>query len=288
MVYLSRKSYKQEKNIFLYPHNNEANRNAAINNDSIALNADGKRYVPEGMFVALVGGEARYLPRATVTTATSTGAATVVCTPSQIFKTGDVLYVVEPYATIALGGTVAADDTVTVTIDKYAFTATATTSTLADLVTLVKNAINNDNVLNQKVTAYVAGSTIYVFAKDGVSTYSIAVAKVGTGLTAAIGGSATELRFGAALGTVSSVNVGTNTVTLGANAAAVVPVGTHIGVRTITEVLGVDAHQRDYTDAETQTIGVYDISSGVRENYLPYIDGDVKRRLPRVQFITKA
>lgn len=286
MVYLSRKSYRQEKNIFLYPHNNEANRNAAINNDTIALNTDGKRYVPEGMFVVLEGDTARYLPRATVSTATSTGSTAVVCTPSQIFKANDVLYVVEPYATVTLGGTPAAtSETVTVTVDGVAVTATIGSVVLADAAVAVRNAINNSTLLNQKVFALSTGAVVYVFAKDGISTYSFAVAKSGD-ITVTASGALTA--FGSALGTVSSVNVATNTVTLGANAAAVLPVGTHIGVRTITEVLGVDAHQRDYTDAETQTIGVYDISSGVRENFLPYIDGDLKRRLPRIQFITKA
>jgi hypothetical protein len=288
MVYLSHKKYTQEKNIFLYPNNNEANRNAAINNDTIQLNADAKRFVPEGMFVCLVGDTARYLPRATVSTATATNAATVVCSPSQIFKAADVLYVVEPYASVAIGGTVAVADVVTITIDGYALAVTATTTVLADLVTLVKNSINADNVLNQKVFALTAGTSVYIFAKDGVSTYTIAVAETSDAVTIAIGGSATRLGFGTALGTVSSVSVATNTVTLTGNAAAVVPVGTHIGVRTVSQILGVDAHQRDYTDAETQTIGVYDISSGVRENFLPYIDGDIKRRLPRITFITKA
>jgi hypothetical protein len=288
MVYLSHKKFGREKDIFLYPNNNEANRNAAINNDTIALNAEAKRFVPEGMFVALVGGEARYLPRATVSTATSTGSAAVVCSPAQIFKPTDVLYVVEPYATVDIGGTVAVNDVVTVTIDNYVLPVTATTVVLADLVTAVKNAINNDNVLNQKVSALTAGTSVYVFAKDGVSTLPIAVAKTGAAVTVAIGGSATVLGYGAALGTVSAVATDGITLTLGGNASAVLPVGTHIGVRTISEVLGVDAHQRDYTDAETQTIGVYDISSGVRENFLPYIDGDIKRRLPRLTFITKA
>lgn len=288
MVYLSHKKFGREKDIFLYPNNNEANRNAAINNDTIALNAEAKRYVPEGMFVAIVGNETRYLPRATVSTATSTSSASVVCSPAQIFKPTDVLFVVEPYATVALGGTVAVNDVVTITVDKYALPVTATTTVLADLVAAVKNAINNDNVLNQKVFALTAGTSVYVFAKDGVSTYSIAVAETSAAVTIAVGGSATELAFGSALGTVSAIATDGVTLTLGGNAAAVLPVGTHIGVRTISEVLGVDPHQRDYTDAETQTIGVYDISSGVRENFLPYIDGDVKRRLPRITFITKA
>lgn len=286
MVYLSHKKYGREKDIFMYPNNNEANRNAAINNDTIALNAEGKRYVPEGMFVTLVGNEARYLPRATVTTATATNSPSVVCTPAQIFKADDVLFVVEPYSTVTLGGTPAAtSETVTVTVDGVALTATIGSVVLADAAVAVRNAINNSTLLNQKVFALTAGAVVYVFAKDGISTYSFAVAKSGD-ITVTASGALTA--FGSALGTVSSVSTNGTTVTLSGNASAVVPVGTHIGVRTISEVLGVDPHQRDYTDAETQTIGVYDISSGVRENFLPYIDGDIKRRLPRITFITKA
>lgn len=286
MVYLSHKKYGREKDIFMYPNNNEANRNAAINNDTIALNAEGKRYVPEGMFVVLEGATARYLPRATVTTATSTGSAAVVCTPAQIFKADDVLYVVEPYATVTLGGTPAAtSETVTVTVDGVALTVTIGSVVLADAAVAVRNAINNSTLLNQKVFALTAGAVVYVFAKDGISTYSFAVAKSGD-ITVTASGSLTA--FGSALGTIASVGTNGTTLTLSGNAATLLPVGTHIGVRTISEVLGVDPHQRDYTDAETQTIGVYDISSGVRENFLPYIDGDIKRRLPRITFITKA
>jgi hypothetical protein len=286
MVFLKRSTYAQEKNIFLYHETNEANRNAVIANAKIQLNTAGKRQVPEGMFVAQIGDEARYLPRATVTTATGTGSTAVVATPVQVFAPGDVLFAVEPYATVTLGGTPGATtETVTVTIDGVALTTVIGSVVLADAAVAVANAINGDTILSQKVFAKVAGAVVYVFSKDGISTYSFAVAKAGD-ITVTASGALTA--FAAALGTVSTVNVATNTITLTGDASAILPVGSHIGVRTVTEVLGVDAHQRDYTDAEVQTIGVYNISSGVRENYLPYIDGDIKRRLPQLNFLTKA
>lgn len=285
MVFLKRTQYAQEKNIFLYHETNEANRNAAIDNTKIQLNSAGKRQVPEGMFVAMIGDTARYLPRATTTAATATGAATVVVTPVQIFAPGDVLYAVEPYATLTLGGTPLTTDVVTVTVDGVALAVTTGSAVLDDVAVTVRNAINNDTVLSQKVFALSNGAVVYVFAKDGLSTYSFAVAKSGD-ITVSASGALTA--FAAALGTVASVNVATNTLTLTTNATAVLPAGSHVGVRTVTEVLGVDPHQRDMTDAEVQTIGVYNISSGVRENYLPYIDGDIKRRLPQLNFVTKA
>lgn len=286
MVFLKRSTYAQEKNIFLYHETNEANRNAAIPNSKIQLNAAGKRQVPEGLFVAMVGDTARYLPRATVTTATADNSPSVVCTPSQLFDTGDVLFAVEPYATVTLSGTPAATtETVTVTVDGVALATQIGSVVLVEAAVAVRNAINADTILSQKVFALSAGAVVYVFAKDGISTYSFTVAKSGDIIVTASGA---LTAFGAALGTVASVAVSTNTITLSGNASAALPVGTHIGIRTVTEVLGVDAHQRDYTDAEVQTIGVYNISSGVRENYLPYIDGDIKRRLPQLNFVTKA
>jgi hypothetical protein len=285
MVFLKRTQYAQEKNIFLYHETNEANRNATIDNTKIQLNAAGKREVPEGMFVAMIGDTARYLPRATTTVATATNSPSVVVTPAQIFAPGDVLYAVEPYATVTLGGTPLTTDVVTVTVDGVALAVTTGSAVLADVAVTVRNAINNDTVLSQKVFAKSAGAVVYVFAKDGISTYSFAVAKSGD-ITVTASGALTV--FGAALGTVASINVATSTLTLTGNASAVLPIGSHIGVRTVNEVLGVDPHQRDMTDTEVQTIGVYNISSGVRENYLPYIDGDIKRRLPQLNFVTKA
>lgn len=285
MVFLKRSNYTQEKNIFLYHETNEANRNAAIDNTKIQLNSAGKREVPEGLFVAMIGDTARYLPRATTTVATATSAATVVCTPSQLFAAGDVLYAVEPYATVTLGGIPLVTDVITVTVDGVALDVVAGSAVLADIAVTVRNAINGDTILSQKVFALSDGAVVFVFAKDGISTYSFAVAKTGNITVTASGG---LTAFGADLGTVANVNVATNTVTLTGNASAVLPIGSHIGVRTVTEVLGVDAHQRDMTDTEVQTIGVYNISSGVRENYLPYIDGDIKRRLPQLNFVTKA
>lgn len=285
MPFLNRKTTAREKNIFLYARENEANRNATINNDKIQLGADGKKSVAEGMFVALIGNEARYLPRATLTTATAANSPSVVCTPSQVFATGDVLYAVEPYATVTLGGTPGATtETVTVTVDGVALTTQIGSVVLADAAVAVRNAINADSILSQKVFAKSAGAVVYVFSLDGISTYSFAVAKAGD-ITVTESGALTS--FAALLGTVASVNVATNTVTLGADASAVLPVGAHVGVRT-GEILGVDAHSRDYTDESAQTIGLYNVSSGVRENYLPYVDGDIKRRLPRLNFVTRA
>lgn len=286
MAYINKKYYSVEKDIFVYSTQNDANRSATVENTYIQTNAEGNKSVSEGMFVARVGSTFRYLPRFTLTTATATNSTAVVGTPVNVIAAGDVLRCVEPYAVVNLGGTVTAGDTVTVTVAGNAVVSTAVTTVLADLATLVATNINADPNLSQLAKAIATGANVYVFSKDGLTNHSIAVAKTGT-TTVAIAGSATTLSFAAALGTVGSVNLATNTITLTGNAAAVLPIGAHVGVA-VDEVLGVDARSRDFTTETTQIFGVYNVSSGVRESYLPYVDGDVKRRLPQLLFVNKA
>lgn len=287
MAYINKKYYTAEKNIFVYSTNNDANRNATVDNTYIQTDTDGNKTVSEGLFVARIGSTFRYLPRFTLTTATATNSASVVGTPVNVIKAGDVLRCVEPYAVINLGGTVAEAETVTVTIAGNSVVSTAATAVLADLATLVATNLNADPITSQLVTAIATGSDVYVFAKDGITNHAIAVTEAGAAVTIAIAGGATALGFAAALGTVSSVDIATNTITLSGNASAVLPVGAHVGVA-VDEVLGVDARSRDFTTETTQIFGVYNVSSGVRESYLPYVDGDVKRRLPQLLFVNKA
>ena len=292
MPFIQKKTTTREKNIFLYSDRNEPNRNATITNTYITANGSSKKEVSEGMFVATVGGNMRYLPRLTLTTATGTGSTAVVGTPVQVFAANDVLTVVEPYVKVTVGGTLAENDTFTVTIDGISVTATAdATPTAAEVATALETAINASADLTQRVFVIRSSAVLYIFSKDGLHTYSAAVSKSSTSGTITCldegGNAATALEYGGAIGTVSSVNVATNTITLTGNASAVVPIGTHLGVK-VTDILGVDAHQRDLTDESTITIGIYNQSSGVRENFLPYIDGDIKRRLPQLSFLTKA
>jgi len=284
MSFLYRQTISPEKNIFHFTYGNTVGHNISITNANIQADADGKKSIKEGMFVSKVGSTYRYLPRARVTTATTTGAATIVCTPCNIFAASDVLYVVEPTATATITGTVAISDTVTVTIGGIAVLSTATTTVLADLIALVAANINASAGLAGSISAVVSGGIIYLYAVDGVSRPTLTIAKVGSGITVAV--SAAALDYGATLGTVSAINVATNTVTLVSNCAAIVPVGGHIGVK-VAEVYGLDPHQRDYTIQSTQAFGVINISNGVRENILPYIDGDLKRRFPQMSFSSK-
>lgn len=292
MPFIKKTSTVREKNIFLFSDRNEANRNATIANTNVALNADGKREVSEGMFVATVAGSQRYLPRLTTTAATATNSTSVVGTPAQVFAAGDVLSVVEPYVKVTVGGTIVENDTFTLTVDGISVTATADSApTATEVTTALETAVNASTDLKQRVFVIRSGAVLYVFALNGISTYVAGVSKSSTNGTITCldegGNASTALEYGSAIGTVSSVVPATNTITLTGNASAVVPVGTHLGVK-VTDIIGVDPHQRDLTDESVITIGVVNVSSGVRENFLPYCDGDIKRRLPQLNLLTRA
>lgn len=285
MSYIQRSNYKQDKQIFIYPTVNETTRNVVIENTNVQLNSDGEREVPPGMFLSLVGSTVRHLPRLTLTTATGTGSTSVVGTPVFQFTAGDVLYVVEPYAIVTQGGTLAAADTVTVTIENHAVVSTATGSSLATNASLIAANINADAYLSQIVKAIASSTSVYVYAKNGISTYTIAVADSSGDLTTAISGSLTKLAIGSAVGTVSTVDTATNTITLTGNASVVLPVGTHVGVKT-NQIYGLDPLSRDMTEQNKLNIACFTSSTGVMENNLPYIDDDVKRRFPKMNFQT--
>lgn len=285
MPFITRRNFEQEQQIFNFSDGNIVTSNVQVDADKITPNATGEKLISAGTFVASVDDVIRFLPRAKVTTAFGTGSTTGVVTPSQVFVAGDVLSVVEPQATVTIGGTVAADDTVTITIDNKEITVTATTTTLADLVALAVTAINTNPITKDIVKAISSGGVIYLYAIDGISTYTIAVAKVGTNVTVAVGGSATKFAY-VSVGTVSSVAPTTGTITLTGNASVVVPIGANIGVRVDT-VLGLDNHDREFNYQVVQHFGLYTGSDGVKENLLPYIDGDLKRRFNRINFNTK-
>lgn len=285
MPYIQRRNYTNEKQIFNFATGNEVTSNVGVTSDYITPDSDGNKLISAGSFVASVNGVNRFLPRAKVTTAFSTGSATGVVSPSQVFVAGDVLYVVEPQATVTIGGTVAVNDTATITIDNKSITVTATTTTLADLIASTVTAINSNYTTKDIVNAISSGGVIYLYAKDGISPYSIAVTKSGTNLTIATGGSATKFAY-ASVGTISAVAPSTGTITLTGNSSSVVPVGANVGVRVDT-VYGLDNHDREFNFETSQHLAVYGISDGVVENFLPYIDGDLKRRFPRMNFSTK-
>jgi hypothetical protein len=285
MSFVKRTKYPVDPAILVHPTLNEAIRNVSCGNDKIQFDAEGRKTVKAGRFLAAaLDGSARILPRETVATLTDTGSPNIVVGDPTVFAIGDVIKVVEPWSALTLSGTVAASDTVTVTVGGYSVVSTAVTTSLTDLAVLVAANLNSDPAVGQMVTAIAVGAVVHVFGENGLTVYGTSVAETGAGLTASF--SSAALVDGPTLGTVGSIVAATNTIVLTGNAAAAVPVGTHIGVD-VSEIYGLLPESYDLTDRASINFACYVTASGVRENFLPYIDGDIKRRFPKMVFATK-
>lgn len=283
------KPYGVDKAIVAFADDISTPHSLTVTSDYLGIDADGRKALTAGHFVARVGSNYRFLPRATVSTAFSTGAATGnVSSPANVFIPGDVLYIVHPYASITFASTWAINDTVTITVNGISLTVTAASATLATIATAVAAAINASAQLGSIVQAFATGAQVFIYAANGRSLYSISSAEstVGTG-TAAVDNSATALAFNnTAIGTVSVVNPSTGLITLTGNAGINVPVGARIGVK-VNEVLGVYPHSIDFTDQPRKEIAPVKQARGVYIGALPYYDTALAEDLPGIVFAEK-
>lgn len=254
----------------------------SILTSTISPDANGEKTLAAGHTVSRVGNAFRFTPRSKVSAAFTTGAATGTLSNWKVFRTGDVLRIVEPYATITLAGTYGNTDTVTVTVQGIALAVTTGSTVLADIAATVAAAINASSALSPMVTAIASGAIIYLFANDGITLYSLAATENAASGTATASGSA--LAYGAALGTISTISTA-GVITLGANAAMAVPVGANVGV-VVDEVLGIYGHSIDAT-LHTSVDIAYVAEAQVYTGALPYLDGDIKRQLSNIQFALK-
>jgi hypothetical protein len=287
MPSVRRRRYRNDPAIFA-DSNYTSGNNITIDGSGIQVNATStEKEVRAGMFVCKVGNDFRYLPRTDVTAGATTSEAVITVDIPEVFKVGDVLYPVELYALITLGGTIASTESMTITISGVTNTFVSTSTSLDAMATGLVNAINNHPITKQLVRAVANASTIWIYGLDGISNYSVAVAEnsaSGT-ITITTGGAALVVP-NTAIGTISSINMTNDRITLTANAAIAVPVGMKIGVR-IDDFYGLDVSSRNFTDFAIAEIATYECANAVRTQFLPYLDGDVRRRLPRMKFAEK-
>jgi hypothetical protein len=281
--------FKIDKPIFAFSEDNFATHNVTVFRKSssgagvlnyIGLNEEDRRSVPEGMFVCeMTNSDIRFLPRGEVKAAVSTASPTISMSPWNIFAVGDVLSVVEPYVVLTVTAS-AATQTQTITINGQTATATASSATVATTASEIAAAINAHPYLKTIVFAKSRAGEVYIFSYDGVTLWG--VTEGGT-VTATL--SAATMSYNAtAIGTIASINNNTQEVTLAANATANLPIGTHLQANGISTIYGLAIHSYDFDIPESQDIALFTQSNGVREQFLPYLDGDIKRRLPGLNF----
>jgi|SanBayMetagenome_1026888.scaffolds.fasta_scaffold02948_2 hypothetical protein len=264
---------------------NVANRNSLVTSDYISLNNEAKSEVPAGLFVAtMTNGVDRFLPRCkTKTAVTASSTTTVTLSPYNIFVPGDILHTVEPYVTLTIT-TVSAAQTVTVTLEGVIATATATTNNTTTTASEVVNAINSTPIIKDRVYALNAANVVYIYAKNGISLYTLTTG--GTVTSAALSNSGVMAHNNTAIGTIQSIAYATGIATLTAAATATVPVGANLGVRGISEIKGLHIHAVDFTVIKSQALSLYAHSVGVRTQLLPYFDHTLITALPKLTFGT--
>jgi len=281
MSFASRTNYKLDKPILAYDKGNVWGRSILMTNEKVALNSEGSRLIPEGVFLSRVGEDVRILPRAKVTQATTTGTATLKMSPYFQFVAGDVLNILEPYAIIT-AATVGVGQTLIVTVGGFAATYTSETTVLADFFAEAATFFNDAPILGTTANFVASATQLFVFAADGVTLHSIEVA--GTVGTPAITGAATALAFNnTAVGTILATDEASEVVTLTGNASVALPVGVSIGVRT-NEVYGLSVKSQDMTVKNRYNFACLTESSGVRVKFLPYFDGSLAQAFPKILF----
>lgn len=285
MAYWNRQNaYTIDKPIVAFPDGIETPHSVTVTDTYLTAASDGRKTLTAGFFVAQVGSNYRFLPRATVTTAASTGAATVSVAYPEVFVAGDVLTIVEPSAYITLTGTWNSGETLLITIGgtTYTYTSGSAGVTAAAVATAAATAINANAVLSQLVIAIANGAELHLYSKDGFLQHSLTVSETAASGTATIANSQTRLVPGVAVGTISLVNTTTKVITLTASASNPVPVGAHIGVA-VNDILGVYVHSIDFYQQPQHNISPVTGAHGIYKNALPYHDFDIERRLPKLR-----
>lgn len=251
--------------------------------DKVNLDASGKRTFPAGMIICKIGSEYRLLPRGTTAaaiTASSTTSFTV--SPYQGFYAGDVLSSILPFTTVTAAGTYANTETATVTIDGRATVSTFTgTPTLTQVAAQIATDINNNDAVNQLVTAVASAAIVYIFGSNGTTLRTVTASETATAGTLTAGAAA--LVANAPVGTVQSVvqtTGNTGTITLTAVAGTTLPIGTAVGVL-VDELYGIYPTSQDLTDLAEVCIAPIE-EGKIWRGSLPHWDGDLARRLPNL------
>lgn len=259
-----------------------------LNASDYTADAEGQKIFAPGHFITEVSANAgRLLPRGLLTTAIAgnTTAGGALLNSYQLFKVGDVLWRLQAYNSVTFALTWAPADTVTLTIGNYTATYVAGSATLATVASNVAALINAHPIHGTMVEAIAVDAVVYLHARNFNELLGLAVVGDGT----AGDGTATRgtANFTApySIGTISAITVGTGAITLGGNAPNVpIPVGTRIGVLP-AKVLGIYGKSIDMATAPRDVYAADE--ADVYTGALPYLDDDIRRQLPKVNFQLK-
>ncbi len=275
--------FKQSQSAIAFVEGRQNPHSLTVTKDRITPDAKGRSTILANTWIAeITPGVYAPLPRAVVTTAFATGAATGEVNECwRYLKVGDVLRVVEPYVVLTVTTGWAIADTVALTLDGNAATyaVVGTAGVLpANIASELANWINMHPVLSSYVSAIASGAALYLYGKS-LAPVSVAVTATtaGAGDVTITGPGSTPSRL------VSDVNVGTilsinpnGTITLASNAAVAVPVGAHVGIP-VRQIFGLYDIDQDMTNLDRYHLSPTNGAHGTYEQLLTYCDDLIKR-----------
>ena len=241
---------------------------------------DGLKCVEAGFWVSeSTDNLGRVLPRAKTTAAATTTDSVLTLDNVQPFVATDELYVVPASVQVDLGAAWAIGDTLTVTVAGLPFTYTAIAAGDAAAFGAAFADAFNANPATRRLAQAIAGTTaVTIVSADYAVPHTITVAA--TGSTATIDGGLTILTPFRALGTVQSVDVANNTLTLTAPATVNVAEGVPVG----TGDKPIGFHLRSHDFEEECGAAMYTSLSGKRGAF-PYLDAGLEAEFVEIQAV---
>ena len=151
----------------------------------LQANSDGAKLVRAGSVICNIPSSdyVRVYPLTTVAAALASSDTTVTVADAKLFKASEALVILRPYATLTFAGTVAATNTITLTLQGQALTYTLVAGdTTATITATSFAAFINTGVASDKVLAISSGAIVYFYAKTGIP-YTFTTSVTGGGVT---------------------------------------------------------------------------------------------------------
>jgi len=263
--------------------------------DFMTADPNGSKFIKAGAVIVNIPASdlVRPLPLTTLASALAGSATTMTVADASLFKLSEALVIARPYATLTFAGTVAAGNTITLTLGGQALTYTLVAGdTTATITATSFAAFINAGAASDKVLAIASGAIVYFYSKTGIP-YTFATSVTGGGVTSTA--SAAVMQENVAIASISgsvAPNTTTNVITIGASAVAQ-PIGAPIGVAVKpSDILGLTvqkvlvASTQTLLAALTNDVAVYDYAD-IYTSLIPYWDDAIASALPKISSVAR-
>lgn len=268
-------AYISDKQINAFVDGVETPHSVTVTKERILADENGKMAVEPGQFICQIGDKFHFLPRANVKKTFENKKGIVH--PWQMFKVGDKLTVVEPHIRLTVGALTQGSTTeinISGQSDVFTFKGLQGTTPEAAAAELAM-FVNNSPILCQLASAIAEATTVHLYSADGITIHTVTI--LGTVITPMPADG--KMIAHAPVGEIAAINPQVKgEITLVADPQTPVPVGGHIGVP-VNDILGYIHHSTDWSNRDSMNLAPIAAAHGTYEKALPYVDGDIKRRL---------